>query len=248
MNKTSIFFVLCFLILTKIAFSSLIEVDISEDVKSEIIHETITASFNIVNFSTEFYNTGSVPYDARARIFVYNEGRLIFSGWSQKGDLMPGDKKTFDVYWYASSSGNYESKLRVYFGNEIIENEKREFQIKDSLDFEDVFIIENFRTYDDHVVFDIVSKKDVENVIIIPSDYVSGWIFEQKTIENIKKDLIKTISIVYQPTVWKPTSLKIAVVAENGKFYSEKIVEMEKGQGITSLIYSILDNLKLLLF
>ena len=246
--KTYIFFILCFLILVKIAFSSLIEVDISEDVKSEIIHETITTSFNVVNFSTELYNTGSVPYDVRARIFVYNESKLIFSGWSQKEDMMPGDKKTFDVYWYASSLGNYESKLRVYFGNEIIENEKEEFQIKNPLEPEDVFIIENFRTYDDRVVFDIISKKDVENLIIIPSGYVSGWIFEQKTVESVKKDFIKTISIDYQPTVWKPTNLKIAVVAENGKFYSEKIVEMKKERGIMNLIYRILDNLKILLF
>jgi len=248
MNKTFLFFVLCFFILTKIAFSSLIEVDISEDIKSEVIHESITTSFNVVNFSIEFYNTGSVPYDARARIFVYKEGKLIFSGWSQKEDMMPGEKKTFDVYWYASSPGNYESKLRVYFGNEIIEDEKREIQIKDPLEPEDAFIIENFRTYDDHIVFDIVNKKNVENVIIIPSDYVSGWIFEQKVIESIKKDMIKTISIDYQPTVWKPTNLKIAVIAEYGRFYSEKIVEMKKEQGIMNLIYSILDNLKLLLF
>jgi len=246
--KTYLFFVLCFLVLTKIAFSSLIEVDISEDVKSDVIHEAIATSFNVVNFSTELYNTGSVPYDARARIFVYNESKLIFSGWSQKEDMMPGEKKTFDVYWYTNSPGNYESKLRVYFGNEITESEKRDFQIKDSLEPEDVFIIESFRTYDNHVVFDIVSKKDVENIIIIPSSYISGWIFEQKTIESIKKDFIKTISLDYQPTVWKPTNLKIAVVAENGKFYSEKIVEMEKERGIMNLIYSILDNLKLLLF
>jgi len=246
--KTYIFFILCFLILAQIAFSSLIEVDISEDVKSDIIHEVINTSFNAVNFSTEIYNTGSVPYDARARIFVYSENKLIFSGWSQKEDMMPGDKKTFNMYWYASSPGNYESKLRVYFGNEIIESEKEEFQIKDSLEPEDVFIIESFRTYDDHVVFDIVSKRDVENVIIIPSGYVSGWIFEQKTIKNIKKNVINTISINYQPTVWKPTSLKISVMAENGRFYSEKIVEMKKEEGVTGLIYNILDNLKLLLF
>lgn len=248
MKKSFLFFILCFLILTNAAFSSLIEVDISEDIKSEIIHEAPIISYNMVNFSTEFYNTGSVPYDARARILVYNETKLIFSGWSQKEDLMPGDRKTFDIYWYTNSPGKYESKLRVYFGNEIIENEKKEFQVNEPLTPEDVFKIENFRTYDNHVIFDVLSKKDVENVIIIPSDYVSGWIFEQKAIENVKKDLIKTISIDYQPTVWKPTSLKIAVVAENGKFYSEKIVEMEKGQGVMNLIYSILDNLKLLLF
>lgn len=248
MKKLFLFFILCFLILVNAVFPSLIEVDISEDIKSEIIHESPIISYNVVNFSTEFYNTGSVPYDSRARILVYNETKLIFSGWSQKEDLMPGDRKTFDIYWYTNSPGKYESKLRVYFGNEIIENEKKEFQVNEPLIPEDVFTIENFRVYDNHVIFDVLSKKDVENVIIIPSDYVAGWIFEQKSIENVKKDIIKTISINYYPTVWKPTNLKLAVVAENGKYYSEKIVEMKKEGGIANLFYTILDNLKLLLF
>lgn len=246
MKKLFLMFVLCLLILSKLSTSTSIEVDVNEDVRSQITHEIQNVSLNVVNFSSEVYNIGSIPYNARTRIFVYNESKLLFNGWSQEKTLMPGDKKTFNIYWYTNSKGKYESKLRIYFGNEIIENEKNDFQVSESLTSEDVFEIENFRTYEDHVIFDIISKKDVKNVIIIPSQYVPGWIFEQKTVENFKKGMIKPVSINYYPTVWKPTSLKLAVVAEDGKYYSEKIVQMKKEEGITNLIYTILDNLKLL--
>jgi mRNA-degrading endonuclease HigB of HigAB toxin-antitoxin module len=247
MKKLLLIVILCSLILIKFAFSSLLEVDISEDIKSKIIYETQNISFNVVKFSTEFYNTGSISYNARARIFVYNNNKLIFSGWSQEKILMPGDKKTFDIYWYADSPVKYESKLRMYFGNEIVENNKTEFQVNETLKPEDVFEINNFRTYDNYVIFDIKSKKDAKNVIIIPYKYVSGWIFEQKTIENIKKDSIKTIKIPYYPTVWKPSNITLAIVAETGRYYSEKTLEMKKEEGILKIIYNILDSLKLLI-
>lgn len=246
MKKLFLLFIICFLIFSRLSVSTSIEVDVNEDVKSQIIHETQSVSINVVNFSSEVYNIGSIPYTARARIFVYNGNKSIFSGWSQEKVLMPGDKKTFDVYWYSSSPENYESKLRIYFGNEIIENEKNNFQVTESLTPEDIFEVENFRTYDNHVVFDTVSKKDVNNVIIIPLQYVPGWIFEQKTIEKVKKNLIKPVLINYYPTVWEPTTLKLAIAAENGKYYSEKIIQMNKKEGITNIIYTILDNLKLL--
>jgi hypothetical protein len=218
-----------------------------EDIKSKIILENNTVSFNIINFSTEFYNIGSIPYNSRARIYIYNnENKLIFSGWSQEKTLMPGDKKTFDIYWYTNYSGDYKSKLRFYFGNEIIESEKKEFQINETLISEDIFEIYNFRTYDTYVIFDIKSKKDAKNIIIIPYKYVPGWIFEQEIIDSIKKDYIKTVKINYYPTVWKLSTLKLSIAAENGNYYSEKDLEMKKEEGIAKVIYNILDSLKLL--
>lgn len=240
--------ILFLLISTKLSFSALIDVGVSEDIQGKIVHESSNVSLDAVNFSTEFYNIGSVAYTSRARIYIYDsQDNLIFNGWSQEQTLMPGDKGTFDVYWYSSTPGDYSSKLRFYFGNEILEGEKTRFQISETLAPEDVFEVSNFRTYDDHVVFDIKSKKDVTNVVIIPYKYVSGWIFEQKTIDSMKKDYTKTISLNYYPTAWMPTNLTLGIVAENGKYYSESTFKMEKGSGVVSMLYSLLDSLKLIL-
>ena len=245
--KKLILFVLCFLILIKIGFSALIEVDISEDVKSKVISETINVSSNVVRFSTEFYNVGSIAYNARARVFVYSDGKMVFSGWSQEKNLMSGEKKTFDIYWYAKNPGNYESKLRFYFGNEINESETKEFRTEEGSGPEDNFEIVNFRTHENHVILDLKSKKDAKNIIVIPYKYVPSLIFEQKLIESMKKDSIKSISIPYSPSIWEPTTLKLAVVSDNGKYYSEKTLEMKRESGITSMFYDLLDSLKLIL-
>ena len=247
MKKLILIAVLFVLILAKIVFSSLIEVDINEDIKGEIFHVGVNISSNIVKFSAEFSNTGSIAYNARARIFIYKNDKLLFNGWSQEKTLMPGDRKIFDVYWYASSPVKYESKLRFYAGNEIFESEKKEFQVNEALVPEDNFEIMNFRTYDDHIIFDLKSKNDAKNIIVIPSKYVLGWIFEQKTIDYMKKGSVKAVSINYYPTFFEPKDLKLAVVAENGKYYSEKTLEMRKEQGIIRIFHSILDSLKLLL-
>lgn len=223
----------------------MIEVNVNEEIKGNVIRESKNISFNAVKFSIEFANTGSIAYDARVRIFVYKDGNLIFNGWSKKEDFMAGDIKNFNVYWCTNSSGKYESKLRMYIGNEIIENEKSEFQVE-TLSSEDSFEITSFRTYDDHVIFDIKSKNDAKNVIIVPSNYPLGWIFEQKTIDFMKKDSIKTVSINYYPTVWESKSLKLIITSNSGKYYSEKTLEMKKDTGIMEIFYSILDGLKLL--
>jgi hypothetical protein len=248
MKKLGLLIVLCILITAKLVVSTSIEVEINEDIKGEIIHEYQNVSFNVVRFEAEFYNTGSIPYSARARVFVYDENKSVFSGWSQENVLMPGEKKTFYIYWYASSPGEYNSILRFYFGNEMVENEKKVFQVSESLNPEDVFEIKNFRTYDNSVVFDVISKKDVSEAVVIPYGYVPGWIFEQGIVENIKEGLIKTVTINYYPTVWKPADLKLSIIAENGKYFSEKTMKMEKEEGLAKLFYNILDNLKLLLF
>ena len=246
-KKFILLLVLCFFILVEIGFSTMIEVGVSEDIGSKIISETNNATFNVVKFSTEFYNTGSVPYSIRKRIFVYNDSYLLFSGWSQEKSLMSGDKKNFDIYWYASSSGNYKYKLRFYFGNEINESETKEFQVRDALTPEDAFEISSFRTYDDHVVFDLKSKSDAKNIIIIPYKYTPGWIFEQKTIDSMKNNTVKTVSLPYSPTVWEPATLKMMIVSDYGKYYSEKTVEMKKETGIVALFYYIWDNIRLVL-
>jgi len=245
--KKLFLFIICFLLLTKIAFSALIEVGISQVIENKVISQTENISFNAVKFQTEIYNTGSIAYDSRVRIFIYNDSKLIFDGWSQEKDLMAGDKETFDIYWYSKYPGKYEYKLRVYFGNEINETEKKEFEIDHLLDYKDVFEVYNFRTYDNKIVFDLKSKENVKNIEIIPYDYTPGWIFEQETIDEMKKDSIKTVSIPFYPTVWEPSKLTLAIVAEDGKFYSERVEEMKKEAGIIDLINNILNSLRIIL-
>lgn len=247
MKVSLVIFIILFILLSKIALSASIIVNINQDIKGKIVHETQSISSNVVDFSSEFFNAGSVPYGARARIFVYKDGNLLFSGWSQSSNLMPGDRTHFDIFWYASNQGNYQSKLRVYFGNEMVESDLTNLTISNDSMPQDTFTIQNLRMYDNHVVFDLTSAVDASNVVLIPSNYMPGWMFEEKLVGNMSKGMKRTISLNYQPTIIMTSSLDLDAVSDGGKYYSEGKFTMQKGQGIIAMISGFLDNLRLAL-
>ena len=248
MNKAFFILVVCFLLAVEIAYSSSVDVGVSEVLEGNMIYANVDDSSNMVRFSTEFYNTGSVPHKARIKTEVYNSTHMLFNGWSDEKDFMPGDKKMFDSYWYADSAGEYSVKIKVYFGNDIKEYKKIEFSVENVAEAEDVFDIKNFRTYEDYVLFDLESNEDVSNIVIIPSQYKSGWIFEQKAIESMAKDSSKYVMLNYYPTLWSPSSVNLAIVSDNGKYYTEKTLEMNKIGGLTGLFYYITDSIKYAFF
>jgi len=248
MNKTFFILAVCFLLAIKTAHSSTVDVGVSEVLEGNMISMDVDSSSNLVKFSSEFYNMGSVPYKARIKTEIYNNTHLIFGGWNDEKDFMPGDKKMFDSYWYANAAGDYFVKIKVYFGNDIKEYKKVGFSVENIADSEDIFGIKNFRTYDNYVLFDLESSEDANNIVIIPFQYKAGWIFEQKVIENMAKDSSKYIMLNYYPSLWSPSTVKLAIASDNGKYYSEKTLEMNKITGLTGLFYYITDTIKYALF
>ncbi|MFH0929010.1 MAG: hypothetical protein V1818_01485 [Candidatus Aenigmatarchaeota archaeon] len=246
--RNSLFIVGCFLLLICTAYAASVEVGISEVMEGKLISLSHDNATNIVKFSAEFYNTGSVPYKTRMKTEIIKGDETVFNGWSDEKDFMPGDKRMFETYWHATTSGAYSVKLKAYFGNEIKEYKKVDFVVGSVADSEDVFAIENFRTYDDYVLFDVVSNEDVENVIIMPSGYTAGWIFEQKTIDNLTKNSSKYVMIKYKPTLWSRSAVKMSIVSDDGKYYTEESLEMKKLEGLTGLYFYITDSIKYALF
>jgi hypothetical protein len=236
--------IVCFLIAARLAYSSSIEIDISQNMNVEMTHESVDNSSSLVKFYYQVYNTGSIPYSARIRTYVYNESGLIFDGWSNEKDFMPGDKKTIETYWHANAKGRYNTTLRIYYGNEMTEKKGISFEVVNDTIPDETFDIRNFRTYEDYVVFEIGGKTDHNNVTVIPSKYVPGWVFDQKVVDEVKGGLFRAVKISYHPTVWQPTDLKLTFVTSDGMHYYEKIVQMKKTQGFEGMFYEILDSLK----
>jgi len=247
MKKIFLACLVCFFILVKVSYSAIIEVGVTEILDGEVTSIIYDNSSNVVKFSTEFYNTGSVGYKARIKIEVFNDSELVFVGWSKEKVLMPGGKEVFDSYWYGDR-GKYSMKVKTYFGNEIKDYKKFEVELNRDITPEDVFEIKDFRTYDNFVIFDIKSKVDTKDVVIIPSKYTYGWIFEQEKIDSMPENSSKTVIMKYYPTVWNPDNVNLTIVAERGKYYSEKTFEMKKIEGLKGLFLYLIDKLKILVF
>lgn len=243
--KRILLFVLFTLFFFQIASSTVIKVEVPKDLKGNISSFSYNYTLNILKFQIEYYNTGSVAYKVRNRIDILNDSKEVFTGWSEEKSLMPGDRKNFEIYSYINSTGNFTVKARSYFANEILE-QKFSIEKSTSILSENVFEIKNFRTYDDFVIFDVKAKENVRNVVIIPSDFPVGWIFEQKKIDSIDKNNEKTVILHYYPTIWTQENLTLAIASDEGRYYTEKIFELKKEAGIQWLIYYIIDNLKII--
>jgi hypothetical protein len=238
-----ILFIFLLISLFPIANSVIIKVEVPKSLVGNFTSFSYDSSKDILKFWFEFYNSGSTAYKTRIRLDAFNDSRIIFTGWSDEKILMPGDRKVFEIYWYTNSTGNFSIRVRAYFGNEIFER-RINVEKNNSFSPEDVFEIKNFRTYDDFIVFDIKAKRSAKNVIILPSDFPLGWIFEQKKIDFLNKE--KTVAIYYQPTVWAEGKLNLIVASDDGIYKTEKIFEMKKEKGILWLIHYLTDRIKLL--
>jgi hypothetical protein len=243
MNKI-ILLALCFILLASIAYSSSIEVGVREMLKGSALSILYDNTTSAVKFSTEFYNTGSVGYKARMRLHIFYNESLIFEGWSQEKELSPGDKDDYIIYWNSETPGTYSAEIRAYYGNEVTDYKKFDFTAGSAAAMGDDFEISQFRTYDDHLVMDVKSKAN-SSLVVLPSDYTNGWIFEQKDMGVIGENATKTISINYVPTMWSPSNVNIIAMSKDGKYCSEKTFEMKKEQGLTGMFFSLIDSIKL---
>lgn len=233
---------LCLILLSTAVFSSSIEVGVREVLKGSVLSITYDNSASTVRFSTEFYNTGSVGYSARLRLRVVQESAIVFEGWSQKKDMGPGDKQNFVIFWNNNASGNYTADIRAYYGNEIADYKDFDFSVKGT-NSQDAFEMTGMRTYDDHIMLDITGKSNA-SVVIIPTDYTNGWIFEQAKLD-IAENQSRTVMIRYVPTLWSPSTVKIVAASTDGKLYSEKTFGMEKDSSLVGMINSLIDSVKL---
>ena len=244
MRKT-LLVLICFLFLARIAYSAIVEVGVAESLEgniSSIIYDNTT---NLVKFSIEFYNTGSIPYMARIRIEVFNESDIVFSGWGKENEFMSGDKKISDIYWYTNETGEYSTKLKAYFGNDIKEYKNFGFSITNTAEAENVFEIKNFRTYENYVIFDVQSREDAKDVIVMPKQYTPGWIFEQTEIDEIPANTSKMVVLNYYSTVWRPSNVTFEIVSDKGNYYTEETVKMSKDEGLIGFLYYVVDNLRM---
>jgi hypothetical protein len=244
MKKTLVLIFLLFLI--PIASAGVIEIGVKTVLKGEISAFFYNTSNGVLKLNPEFYNSGSVAYKTRARLNIVNSTDVIFTGWGKEETLMPGERKSFEIYWYTPRTENIVAKLRIYYGKETIEREVK-FKVVNTKTTEDVFLIKNFRTYDDSIKFQLRSTEPLKNVIVIPKNYMMGWVFEQKMIENLDANKNMEVVIPYEASVWFSHNVTIDVVTEDGKYYSTLSFNLQKEKGFEKYFHYVTDRLNLLL-
>lgn len=199
---------------------------------------------DVFKIKVEFYNTGSLGYRSRIRLDILNNTDLLFTGWSQEKPLKPSDRAVFNVYWYPYNlRGKFTGKIRVYYANEI-KTDDIDVEVKDVSIPIQAIEITDFKTFDDEIEISLKSNETLKNVIIIPSGYPLGWIFEQTKIESMNKDHVKKVWLPYKPSLWEPANVKIEIVTEDGEYYTTKTFSLEREGRLSQFFHDILKPLR----
>jgi len=220
--------------------SFLISVNIPGAVDGHII-PLIRYKDGVVTFTSDLSNSGSISYTARARIDIFNDSEIIFTGWTKAATVVPGSSKAFDLYWIPEK-GEYTARFRIYAANEIFET-NRTFEINQTPEPEYIFEFYDFRSYDDFMRLDIRTTKKVADIIIFPHSIPLGWIVEQKRIDVL--DYEQEVIIPYTTDLFKEGDpIILAAITEDGKYFGEQEFVIQKEKGFSRFLNWIYDWLK----
>ena len=242
MKKIILLFLVLFLLIS-IVDTSKVEVNVPEVLKgkiSSVFFGRISDS-GVVKVKLEFNNIGSIPFNSRVRMEIFDQGDMIYTLWSDEVTINPSERKVFDFSSYINKVGSFKTKIRIYYGGEVLDYDNVTFEVDDVKPHEDNFEINRLRVSGDYIKFDVECKEDTDNVVIIFSDYPKSWIIEQKNIERLEKNNKSPIKIKYIPISPLDKEISIHVFTDDGNFYKTEKITLKKEAMLNGIINNILD-------
>jgi len=216
-------------------------VQIYRNVKGDLKITSIEENKNIIGVYLGLHNTGSTEYGARARIDIMENEQVLFTGWSVKHEINPGQRKGFVIYAYKPDASNTSLRARLYYGNEMTELDPVGTGSREAAATKAAFQVFNFRTYDRYIRFDVASNRSVEGVLIMPHGYPGTWVFEQKRIDRFEKGTVKEIVIPYETGFFREQNITIAFATEDGSYFQEHDFWLKRETGIMKYVSLFLD-------
>ncbi|VVB60832.1 Uncharacterised protein [uncultured archaeon] len=214
-------------------FAGSIEVNVAEVIKSEAKELEHATDNNLLEISYDVLNSGSAGYGARMRLDVFNGTEKLTTLWSREEALIPGERKTINMYWYEpKENGTYTFRARIYraYETEDIGNFTEESK---NINASETIEIDRIHVYDNEIRFRIRSSTDLESVIVYPGEHPEGWIFEEGTVDGLKAGRAKAASIRYETGLFSPKKVTLVAVSTDGRDYGTKTFELAEEKGFT---------------
>lgn len=222
-------------ILTAAAHSARINVNVLEMIDSEAKELNHDSYNNVLKISYDVMNSGSIDYGARVRLDIFNGTKYAATLWSKETALIPGERKTINMYWHAPGENEtWTANARLYRAYEIKEIGSIS-GISGKGSSENTLEISSVRVYENEIKFRVKSRVDAKNIILYPVNYPAGWIFEQEEIGGIKAGSDKAASIHYETGAFREREITLIAVSEDGRNYGTKTFLMKKETGLGRL-------------
>lgn len=245
---------LVFLIfLLTLAFSSnalIIKIEVLPKIEINPIFYFNEKQGDVQQYFLTLENTGSVGCNSRGMLEFYNNSETpVYVAWSKEVSLWPGEVENLDFYTNLPN-GTYNFSLLIQHCYRQFKRGPFKIEVKQTGKYElGVLQIVKVRTFKDYVEVWIKSKKEVENVTIIPVFYPFGWIFESTKIDKLKQDELRKVKVGYKPSIWEEANVTFHALTLDGEFFDKKTItlKLEKGffEKILDFIGKILKYLKI---
>jgi hypothetical protein len=224
------------------ADATYIRTDVSSMLAGEMkIMDAPEGPVRLLALKPEFHNTGSIPYMARASVDVLEGGNVIFRGWSAKKTIMPGDRDSLDIVWYRSgTNASYTAEVKAHYADEISDAMTVNFTMEKTKP-SDIFRINNFKTYDGYIRFDLKADVRAENITVFADGFYPGWIFEQVVAGSLNAGERKEIVIPYEADIFFERSINITLVSDDLKYYKQQAFSLRKQEGIMKYLNQLAD-------
>jgi len=220
-----------------------IGVNIAESLKGNL-KSTVEAQDSIMVVASDFQNIGSVTYNERSRLDIFEGDNIIFTSWSPEMIVKPGEFESNKLYWAKTHEGNFSARLRIYYGGEI---EEKEIKVPEM----DVFVPgDNFqiyvpRVYGNTLRIFVKSKTDVKNLIVLPVSYPLGWIVEQEEAGPMEANQLKEVNIDFSAPEFRETGLELILMSSDGGYYTTEQISLKRESGFSMYLNMFLDWLVL---
>ncbi|MCK5233644.1 MAG: hypothetical protein KAJ91_02390 [Candidatus Aenigmarchaeota archaeon] len=234
------FFLFMLLVYPAAVFAASVNVNIEGMILSEI-KEAHTISEGLLSSSPELYNAGSVSYAARVRLLVEDNSNEIFSSWSAKDAVMPGERNDFNIFAYIESPGNYTARLFGHYANDAFLLTEYNFSVTEHISASRSIMLSKPRIYDNKITISVASETGESGVAIMPVGYPKTWIFEQKTLSALPGKKTARISIPYDADIFSEKEIKLIAVSLDGEAFGQIEFPMKREHGFYKYISLIND-------
>ncbi len=235
-----LYFFLFVALVSPVVFAASVNVNIEGLILSEM-KEAHTFSRGLLLSAPELYNTGSVSYAARVRLSVLKDGSEIFSAWSTKDAVMPGERESFNVFAYIEQPGNYTALLFGHYANDAFQLAEYNFSVTDYRPPSREILLSKPRIYDNKITISATSETGETDIVIMPVGYPKTWVFEQKTLLALPGKKTARISIPYEADIFSEKEITLIAVSMDGEALGRIVFQMKREQGIYKYISLIND-------
>jgi hypothetical protein len=179
-------------------------------------------------------NSGSLGCSVLMQVEVYklglNGSKLVSTSWSNDTPLESGGTGTLEAYWPPEEPGDYMANLTLHLCRRIVEGPVVNFSVKaNDKGFEKApFEIRGITNDYERIIIDFESRRNMEDLVIIPSGYPRGWVVQSRSVKGVEANKTYYIGLAYEPAIWGEKSLSIGIVTKDGRYSTKTPYTLQK--------------------